>query len=63
MLMEARCYQKKIEYQIYPQQDFCTARYEHKSSQKKFQTYKKKRKKNAGQMLGQDRPGKNSAKK
>ena len=36
---------KKLELRRYPPKDFCTARYERKSSKKKFQTLKKKRKK------------------
>ena len=36
---------KKIEDQRYPPNDFCTARHEHKSSKKKFQTLQKKKKK------------------
>ena len=43
--METRCCQKKLEFQRYPQKDFCTARYEHKSSIFFFQTFQKKRKK------------------
>ena len=36
---------KKIEFQRYPPKHFCTARYEHKSWKKKFQTFEKPRKK------------------
>ena len=43
--METRCFHKKLEFQRYPPKDFCTARYEHKSSKKKFQTFQKPRKK------------------
>ena len=43
--METRCFHKKLEFQRYPPKDFCTARYEHKSSKKKFQTFRKPRKK------------------
>ena len=45
--METRCFHKKLEFQRHPPKDFCTARYEHKSS-----------KKNPGPILGQDRPEK-----
>ena len=47
--METRCFHKKFELQRYPPTDFCTARYEHKSSKKKFQNFQKPRKK---QFLG-----------
>ena len=43
--METRCFHKKLEFQRYPPNDFCTARYERKSSKKKFQTFQKPRKK------------------
>ena len=43
--METRCFHKKLEFQRYPPKDLCTARYEHKSSKKKFQTFQKPRKK------------------
>ena len=43
--METRYFHKKLEFQRYPSKDFCTARYEHKSSKKKFQTFQKPRKK------------------
>ena len=43
--METRCCQKKFEFRRYPPKDFCTARYEHKSSKNKFQTFRKPRKK------------------
>ena len=43
--METRCFHKKLEFQRYPPKDFCTARYERKSSKKKFQTFQKPRKK------------------
>ena len=42
---ETRCFHKKLEFQRYPPKDFCTARYERKSSKKKFQTFQKTRKK------------------
>ena len=47
--METRCFHKKLEFQRYPPKDFCTARYERKSSKKKFQTFQNPRKK---QFLG-----------
>ena len=54
---------KKFEFQRDPPKDFCTARYEHKSSKKKFQNFSKTPKIIIpGQILGQDRPEKNSAK-
>ena len=34
--METRCFRKEFEFQRYPPKDFCTARYEHKSSKKSF---------------------------
>ena len=43
--METQCFPKKLEFQRYPPKDFCTARYEHKSLRKKFQTFRKTRKK------------------
>ena len=43
--METRCFHKKLDFQRYPPKDFCTARYERKSSKKKFQTFQKPRKK------------------
>ena len=43
--METRCFHKKLEFQRYPPKDICTARYERKSSKKKFQTFQKPRKK------------------
>ena len=43
--METRCFRKKLEFQRYPPKDFFTARYEHKSSERKFQTSQKPRKK------------------
>ena len=43
--MGTRCFHKKLEFQRYPPKDFCTARYERKSSKKKFQTFQKPRKK------------------
>ena len=43
--MKRRCFHKKVEFQRYPPKDFCTARHEHKSSKKKFQTFQKPRKK------------------
>ena len=61
--METRCFHKKLEFQRYPPNDFCTARYERKSLKKKFQTFQKKPKKIIpGPILGQDRPEKNPAK-
>ena len=60
--METRCFHKKLEFQRYPPKDFCTARYEYKSSKKKSQNFSKTPKKNPGPILGQDRPEKNSAK-
>ena len=42
--METRCFHKKLEFQRHPPKDFCTARYEHKSS-KKNQTFQKPRRK------------------
>ena len=51
--MEARCFHEQLEFQSYPPKDFCTARYERKSSKKKFQTRKKKtEKKNSLADLG-----------
>ena len=50
--METRCCQKKFDFQRNPPKDFCTARYEHKSSKKKFQTFQKPRKK---KILGRPR--------
>ena len=47
--MGTRCFHKKLEFQRYPPKDFCTARYERKSSKKKFRTFQKPRKK---QFLG-----------
>ena len=52
MTMDTRCLLKKLEFPIYPPKDFCTARYEHKSSKKKFQTFQKPRKKNFWADLG-----------
>ena len=43
--METRCCQKKFEFQRYPPKAFCIARYEHKYSKNKFQTFQKRRKK------------------
>ena len=37
--METRCFHKKLEFQRYPPKDICTARYERKSSKKRFQTF------------------------
>ena len=45
VIMETRCFHKKLEFRRYPPKDLCTARYEHKSSKKKFQTFQKPRKK------------------
>ena len=44
--METRCFHKKLEFQRYPSKDFCTARYERKSSKKKFQFFFKNPEKN-----------------
>ena len=60
--METRCFHKKLEFQRYPPNDLCTARYERKSSKKQFQTIQRPRKNTPGPILGQDRPEKNSAK-
>ena len=62
--IETRCFHKKLEFQRYPPKDFGTARYERKSSKKKFHTFLKPRKNRVipGPILGQDRPEKNSAK-
>ena len=60
--METRCFHQKIEFKRYPRKDFCTARYEHKSSIFFFQTFKTPKKIIPGPILGQDRPEKNSAK-
>ena len=61
--METRCFHKKLEFSRYPPKDFCTARYERKSSKKKVSNFSKTRKKKIlGPILGQDRPEKNSAK-
>ena len=53
---------KKFEFQIYPPKNFCTARYEHNFWKEKFQTFQKAEKNIPGQILGQDRPEKKSAK-
>ena len=45
VIMETRCFHKKLEFQRYPPKDCCTARYERKSSKKKLQTFQKPRKK------------------
>ena len=37
--METRCFHEELEFQRYLPKYFCTARYEHKSSKKKFQTF------------------------
>ena len=50
--METRSFHRKLRFQRYPPKDFCTARYEHKSSKKKFQTFKKPRKKKSWADLG-----------
>ena len=61
--METRRFHQKLKFQRYPPKDFCTARYEHKSSQKKVSNFSKKTKKIVlGPILGQDRLEKNSAK-
>ena len=60
--METRCFHKKLEFQRYPPKDFCTARYEHKPSEKKASNVSKTPKKiTPGPIMGQDRPEKNSA--
>ena len=38
--VETQCFPKKMEFQRYPPKDFCTARYERKSSKKKFQPFR-----------------------
>ena len=43
--MQTRCFHKKLEFQRFPPKDFCTARYERKSSKRKFQFFQKTRKK------------------
>ena len=43
--METRCFHKKLEFQRYPPKDFCTARYEHKSSKKSFKLFENPEKK------------------
>ena len=60
--METRCFQKKLEFQIYPPNDFCTARYEHNLRKKSFNFSKNSEKIIPGSILGQDQPEKNSAK-
>ena len=60
--MEARCSRKKLRISNIPAKYFCTARYEHKSSKKQFHFSKTPKKIIPGQMLGQDRPEKNSTK-
>ena len=50
--METRCFHRKLEFQRYPPKDFCTARYEHKPSKKKFQTFKNPEKKHSWADLG-----------
>ena len=37
--METRCFHKKLEFQRYPPKDFCTARYDDKSSKKYFKLF------------------------
>ena len=65
MLMETRCCQKKFEFQRYPPQDFCVPLAMSTNLHKKVPTQKKKKKNThthiPGQMLGQDRPEKNSS--
>ena len=58
--METRRLHEKLRFQRYPPKDFCTARYERKSSKKSFKLFKNPEKKIPGPILGQDRPGKNS---
>ena len=60
--METRCFHKKLEFQRYPPEDTCTARYERKSSKKSFKLFKNPENNNPGPILGQDRPENNSAK-
>ena len=43
--METRCFHKKLEFKRYPPKDFCTARYEHKSSKKVVSNFSKTPKK------------------
>ena len=50
--METRCFHKKLEFQRYPPKDFCTARYQQKSSKKKFQTFKNREKNSSWADLG-----------
>ena len=50
--VETRCFHKKLELQRYPPKDFYTARYEHKSWTKKFQTFQKPEKNNSWADLG-----------
>ena len=61
--METRCFNKKLEFQRYPPQDICTARYERKSSKKNVSNFSKTPERIIpGPILGQDRPENNSAK-
>ena len=50
--METRCFDKKLGFQGYPPKDFCTARYEHKSSKKIFKLFKNPEKNNSWANLG-----------
>ena len=60
--VETRFFQKKLEFQRYPPKDFCTARYERKSSKKVSNFSKTPKKLIPGPILGQDRPEKTQAK-
>ena len=50
--METRCCQKNFEFQRYPPNDFCTARYEHKSSKKSSNFSKTPKKNHSWEDLG-----------
>ena len=50
--MERRCFHKKLEFQTYPPNDLCTARYEHKSSKKSFKLFKNPENNNSWADLG-----------
>ena len=43
--MGTRCFHKNLKFQRYPPEDFCTARYERKSSKNKLSNFQKPRKK------------------
>ena len=51
--MKTRCSHKKLEFQRFSPNDFCTARYERKSLKKKFQTFQKPRQR---QFMGRSWP-------